>query len=50
MNSKIVQTDKPYRRKILVIIFLTVLAGLALFQWLVPWANNHFAIIAPVYF
>ena len=40
MNSKIVQTDKTYRRKILVILFLIVLAGLALFQWLVPWANE----------
>jgi hypothetical protein len=47
MNSKIVQTDKPYRRKILVVMFLVVLAGLALFQWLVPWANKTVQQIDP---
>ena len=40
MDPKIIQTDKTYRRKTLVILFLIGLAGLALFQWLVPWANK----------
>ena len=47
MDSKIIQADKTYRRKILVILFLIGLAGLALFQWLVPWANQTLLQLEP---
>ena len=47
MAPKIIQADKAYRRKILVILFLTVLAGLATFQWLVPWASKTVHQIEP---
>jgi len=47
MNSKIVQADKSYRQKILIILFLIVLAGLALFQWLVPWADQRVHQVEP---
>ena len=40
MNPKIIQADRSYRRKTLIILFLIVIAGLLMFQWLVPWADQ----------
>jgi hypothetical protein len=40
MNAKIVPADKSYRLKTILLLVLVVLAGLATFQWLVPWAHQ----------
>jgi hypothetical protein len=47
MTPKIIPADRTYRRKVLIILFLIVLAGLALFQWLVPWVNKAALQIEP---
>ncbi|MDF1592325.1 MAG: hypothetical protein P1P89_12490 [Desulfobacterales bacterium] len=47
MSPKIIQADKSYRRKIIVILFLIVLSGLALFLGLLPRINQTVHQIEP---